>query len=160
MSELFHYSDKPLGPLVSRSQSRSPALKPDGLWVSVEADAGGGWREWCEAESFRLECLIARHRVELAPDARVIRIENVRVFDAFNERFGAPLSTLPHSRRYGIDWAGVARRHQGIVIAPYLWRRRMSDALWYYGWDCASGCIWDVSAIAAVELAPALEAAS
>ena len=59
-----------------------------------------------------------------------------------------------HLRDYGcIDWRLVAEEWQGIVIAPYLWERRFdSDARWYYSWDCASGCIWDHRAIAAIEL--------
>jgi hypothetical protein len=26
--------------------------------------------------------------------------------------------------------------------------------MWYYGWDCASGCIWDTSVIERVTLEP------
>lgn len=34
------------------------------------------------------------------------------------------------------------------TITPYCWPARMDpDLIWYYGWDCASGCIWDASTI-------------
>lgn len=58
-----------------------------------------------------------------------------------------------------INWPMVADRYQGIVIAPYLWSRRMDGGLWYYGWDCASGCIWDAAAVASVTARQAAEAA-
>ena len=50
-------------------------------------------------------------------------------------------------------WPGVAAEGwAGIEIAPYIWARRLDGpARWYYGWDAASGCIWDPTA-AAVEL--------
>jgi hypothetical protein len=56
-----------------------------------------------------------------------------------------------------INWRRVARKYHGIVIAPYLRELRFDEAVWwYYGWDCASGCIWNRKAIAGVEeLAPA-----
>lgn len=37
--------------------------------------------------------------------------------------------------------------------APYQWRRRNERGFsWYYGWDCASGCIWRASAIREIRL--------
>ncbi len=40
----------------------------------------------------------------------------------------------------GIDW-------DGIEICPYLQEFRRSNSGWYYGWDVASGCIWDSEAL-------------
>jgi hypothetical protein len=55
---------------------------------------------------------------------------------------------------YYIDWSKVAAKHQGIIIAPYCYARRLTyHTAWYYGWDCASGCIWDLKAIQSVEVA-------
>lgn len=43
----------------------------------------------------------------------------------------------------GIDWKAVAKEYDGIEIDPYQYERRFSEGfLWYYGWDCASGCVW------------------
>ncbi len=45
----------------------------------------------------------------------------------------------------------VAKLYQGIIIAPYCYSIRLdNDCFWYYPWDCASGCIWDATAIAAL----------
>ncbi|QBI98814.1 hypothetical protein SEA_BOBBY_184 [Mycobacterium phage Bobby] len=49
-----------------------------------------------------------------------------------------------------IDWGKVAADYGGIIIAPYQWSRRM-DPHWYYTWDCASGCIWNLEAIESLE---------
>jgi len=54
-----------------------------------------------------------------------------------------------------IDWEAVAKRYTGIEIEPYNWERRNSgpnnnysmSMLWYYGWDCASGCVWELDAL-------------
>lgn len=47
----------------------------------------------------------------------------------------------------------IGARYDGIVITPYVWSMRLDrSAFWYYGWDCASGCIWNASAVA--ELVP------
>ena len=36
----------------------------------------------------------------------------------------------------------------GIIISPYQWDCRLAlESGWYYGWDCSSGCIWDISCI-------------
>ena len=49
---------------------------------------------------------------------------------------------------YDIDWNRVAKKYQGIIITPYIWERRLTTTCtWYYGWDVASGCIWDNKAI-------------
>ena len=56
--------------------------------------------------------------------------------------------------REDIDWAAVARCYQGIIIPTYHFEFRFDTHVsdWYYGWDCASGCIWDAGAIASVSL--------
>ena len=47
-----------------------------------------------------------------------------------------------------IDWHAVAQAYAGIEIAPYCWSLRFEyEFLWYYGWDCASGCVWELSAV-------------
>ena len=47
-----------------------------------------------------------------------------------------------------IDWPRVASDYAGIEICPYLSSKRMDeDSFWYYGWDVASGCVWDSKGI-------------
>lgn len=127
--------------------------KPYGLWLSV--DEQYDWAEWCRDENFidtdRQYCF----DVVLAPDARLLWLSSAEDIDSFTEEYRGE-ETFDSSYMLGtwtMDWAKVAARWQGIVISPYQWSRRLTGiARWFYGWDCASGCIWDASAIAEVSL--------
>lgn len=154
MSEpLLHYSHQPLGELVSTSQvkgqgEREPWLKPHGLWLSV----GEAWKEWCEAEDFNVDRLAHVSEVILRADANMALIDSKAALEAFNTRYShRPFPGLEFAY---MDWAQVAADHQGLLVAPYLWECRFDTdrhaSLWYYAMDCASGCIWDVSAVASV----------
>ena len=117
------------------------SYKPIGLWVSV----GDAWRDWCEAEQFHMESLEYVSEVTLADDADILRMGTGEELDDFTDRYG--------DGQYGdlIAWDEVARHHQGIIIDPYVWERRL-ELSWYYGWDCASGCIWDAAAIEEIKV--------
>lgn len=145
---LIHYSRAPLCPLRSVEQHREPSDKPRGLWVSVQGE--DDWVSFCQGEEFRLDTLACEHAVTLAPGSRILRLANAADIDAFTRRHASDLGRL---RGWSIDWRAVAAEHQGIIIAPYIRSRRLDGgANWYYGWDCASGCIWDAGAIEAVSL--------
>jgi hypothetical protein len=144
---LLHYSClSELKPISADTQRHH--MKPRGLWLSVEGEHD--WLAWCKAESFREHCLEHVFHVKLKADCRMLHIAEVDQLDDFSERFGG--TQIPGiDSRYHIDWPRVAANWQGIIIAPYQWARRMTDhTFWYYGWDCASACIWDAAAIAEV----------
>ena len=48
------------------------------------------------------------------------------------------------------NWPLLATQCAGIEIAPYQHAFR-STHMWYYGWDVASGCVWDKSGIKKIE---------
>lgn len=154
--ELMHYSDVPV--VLDRTRVYEPQSdgeytyeKPQGFWVSVAGD--DDWPAWCESEDFRLGRLIFSHRVTLAAGANVLILESPSALDAFTGEYRPRGMEHAHSGLGpGIDWRRVADRYDGIVIAPYQYSRRF-DLAWYYGWDCASGCIWNLDAIA--DLVPA-----
>ncbi len=142
---LIHYSAKPVLPIISRAQIETPLSKPVGLWLSVPGD--DGWKAWCEAEGFGLGSLKCEHEVELSEGANILRLCSADDLDEFTSVYGRDrLNPYPYCQ---IDWRAVAAKHQGIIIAPYIWPRRLDGRAsnWYYGWDCASGCIWDATAI-------------
>jgi hypothetical protein len=143
--ELFHFAAKPVERVIDTPQERVAGAKPRGFWVSV----GSAWAEWCHAESFGLTRLAIVHRVVLAPDADILRLSTTRDLDWFTEEYEGGRDGLPHRRDY-IDWARVADEYDGIIIAPYNWDRRMR-LNWYYGWDVASGCLWNASAVESIE---------
>lgn len=120
--------------------------KPHGLWVSVEGE--DDWPSWCREEHFGVDKLAAAHEVTLTDDARILWLETEDHVRALPDTFGRPTKYGD----VGIDWQAVAERYQGIIITPYQWSCRMSlGTEFYYGWDCASGCIWDLDAIATFE---------
>jgi hypothetical protein len=158
--ELIHYSAEPLGPLYSNTSQSEPDnyfQKPNGLWVSVEGV--DGWREWCESEGFERARLTVANIIELKPDANLLHLTSAQELDEFTNDYGI-LGTLAKSHpglftSPTIDWDRVAQKYQGIIIAPYQWSRRFAEnTSWYYGWDCASGCIWNVDAIQNISSSP------
>lgn len=116
-------------------------FKPRGLWYEI----GGAWREWCAAE--RCDWVSGRrlYRLELNGE-NVLRLGTDAEIDAFTERYMVAL--YPGQRVHGldstfgaIDWRPVAAVWDGIEIMPYCYESRFRH-MWYYGWDCASGCLW------------------
>lgn len=140
---LSHFTDAATLEVRSVEQRARYKMKPRGLWVSV--DGPDDWPSWCASEQFRDTDSQNRFRVTLADDANILVIATAAELDAFDAEYGDAVNGLEL-----IEWTLVAARWQGIIIAPYQWARR-NGKLWYYGWDCASGCIWDASAIASVE---------
>ena len=127
-----------------RGQEPTPTMKPKGLWYEVDGD----WRRWCEAESFGDISKHTLFRLTLGEE-RMLNIRNVRQLDKFHDEYiksemhTSPIDGQPFEFGLGIRWDRVALRFDGIEIAPYLWERRLASGfIWYYGWDCASGCIW------------------
>lgn len=146
-----HFSKAPItGPIRSVEQGIAPHFKPLGFWISVEGN-GDGWKDWCEGEGFGTERLAFEHEVTLRDDAEILWLRSAADIDRFTDEW-MPKSFAAASY-YCIPWAPVAMAYQGIVIAPYIWSRRFDDKSgWYYSWDCASGCIWDASAIESVTI--------
>jgi hypothetical protein len=138
---LIHYSKKPIEKILSRPGARMTKgliLKPCGLWVSI----GDAWRQWCIEEEYNTKALVCATEIILMPDAKILHLHTAKQIDMFTSDYSM-LDGL-----HNIDWDRIAMQYQGIIIAPYCWQRRLTDhTLWYYGWDCASGCIWDAAAI-------------
>lgn len=156
--KLRHFSDKQVTlDLEYHYKPQSISFKPNGFWVSDEAD--DGWRRWCESESFCEDRLEFEHSVEFSEKANILYIRTLEEIDSFHRQFRElpeDLLRIDYFNKHGssyIDWRKVASRYDGIIITPYQWERRLAEGfLWYYGWDCASGCIWNLKAIKEVKL--------
>lgn len=139
-----HYSKTPVGPIRAHGQSEDASCgKPDGLWVSVDGD--DDWPSWCAREDY--DGLGPYHyRVHLDLEHILVLTTHQAVldFDTQYQLRGGGILTL------FIDWPTVSDQYDGLIIAPYQWDARL-NLLWYYGWDCASGCIWDPSAVKHIE---------
>jgi len=121
-------------------------LKPAGLWVSVQGDYD--WRWWCEQTDW-VDNITHAHEVKLKDDANILHLNSPSELMNFGEKYP---NTDPEYARYEklmtmfLDWTRIKQDYQGVIIAPYQWSCRF-DLMWYYGWDCASGCIWDLSSV-------------
>ena len=124
-------------------------MKPSGLWVSVETGDPNShnWRDWCLAEEYGLEKLAYASEIYLHSGANLLHLDTVEAMHEFNAEYMC--YTIPEAIIINeVDWRPVTERYQGIIIAPYHYELRLNnDFFWYYTWDCASGCIWDLDAI-------------
>ena len=167
---LYHYSREPLGKLENRDQLEYMASgigKPCGFWLSVD----DVWAKFLKSQG-RLAALLylgkRRYDVTLKPKANVLHISTAAELDAFTAAFRLPegaeplyVENLLWPSEYGverddavwIDWPRVARAYAGLIISPFIEERYdYAPTFWYRGWDVASACIWDVSAIQSAKL--------
>ncbi len=164
--EYYHWASDPVK-LRKMSYLQSGHPKPNGLWFDVDED----WKQWCEAEQFRPETFRYRHTVTILDASRILFLRGAKDIDAFTRKYARNLFSSiqllqssndidAFTHQYGhnlfgdiqqqfsnyIAWGEVAEKHSGIIIAPYS-RARSQAYLWYYGWGCASGCVWDTRVI-------------
>jgi hypothetical protein len=160
----YHWSSDPVR-LRKRNYPQSGHPKPNGLWFDVNAD----WKRWCEAAEFGSENLRYRHDVTILDASQILFLKSARQIDAFTRKFGQDVSChiQPLQKAEALDscandygqnffndiqkafsnyimWGEVAEKYSGIIINPYS-RSRSQTYLWYWGWNCASGCVWDTS---------------
>jgi hypothetical protein len=152
MSRLLHYCQFEMtGPVPDYEQPSGLLtvvdMKPKGLWVSVEGE--DDWKTWCEANHFNLHRFTHCYEIRLTRTAKVLWIKTGAQFRKFNSTYTTEL----YGNIKGIDWPRVSEEFDGLIIAPYQWKFRHDfQSFWYYGWDCASGCIWKPAAIESIEL--------
>lgn len=162
----YHWASGPVK-LRKMDYPQSGHPKPNGLWFDVNEE----WEQWCRAVEFRPDTLRYRHTVTILDTSRILFLRNAEDIDKFTREYKRDLfgsiqllqsdeDIDKFSREYGSDligdiqqqfsnyvaWAEVAEKHSGIIIAPYS-RERSETYLWYYGWHCASGCVWDTDVI-------------
>lgn len=117
-------------------------LKPYGTWVSVPGE--DDWYTWC-SRTFGKADLAYRHTLEL-DTTDVLVISTRKALVDFSKRYRTSLSGFEaFPDMLPLDWQRVAADYRGLVIAP--WQPQVRMMTWYYTWDCASGVIWDSSAL-------------
>jgi len=164
----YHYSDKIIDKLDDRSYKEhridlEMKIKPRGFWFSVEGieePDNYNWKQWCEAEEFRLEYLRCVHQIHFREDANILHLKTADELIEFSKNYPVPNERNPWhielDASFQLDWLKVKADYQGIIIAPYQWGCRLAiETSWYYGWDCSSGCVWDLSCIK--EFKPVIE---
>lgn len=157
--DIFHYSGVPIDKFdynwiydENLTYAALHGSKPSGFWVSVGED----WNDWCIRNKYNLEGLTYKYRLKFYPTAQIILLNSSDKILEFSEK-RCPYENLnPITKEkdsYEVDWESVKKEYQGIIISPFQWHCRINPkCLWYYGWDCESGCIWDTSCIENIEL--------
>lgn len=114
--------------------------KPNGLWLSDESEEG--WKEWCTSNDFYLQRLTHKTDFKVNMD-NICHLKDYEDICSFEKKY-----LLQHDLRHlrNIDWLRVKKEFSGIVITPHIWQSRF-ESVWYHGWDCASGCIWDLKVL-------------
>ncbi len=151
---LEHYSKELLNFDRSRVYDQRPESwhKPRGFWVSVKGE--DDWPSWAESENFYWpENFKHRYEVTVREGANVLRLSTISQIRDFHERFNGPLAgavdpVYSDLLKGYVDWRKVVAEYDGIIIAPYQWPIRMDSVIrWYYSWDVASGCFWNLDVI-------------
>ena len=140
----YHWSDDPieLDPFCEYKQK--PLCKPSGLWFDVD----GAWKTWCKHNDFREMTLKHCYEVIIPDSHDILKITNAEQLDDFTEMFRDRTQIAVVS----LDWPTITQIFDAIVIAPYIWSRRLYiSTTWYYGWDCASGCVWNLNGVSLQE---------
>lgn len=146
---VYHYSAKPLKHFNRERHFRQlevGQMKPPGFWVTSNDD--DNWENWCRAEEYNVLGLRWRSTFSMDGDSvKVIRDLN-ELLD-FSEEFSYRMYLGgEYSDVRLINWLAVMQRWMGLYIDPHQVTVRLSpEFLWYSVWDCASGCVWDLSAL-------------
>jgi len=123
-----------------RPQPKTVEAKPHGLWYAC----GREWLNWTIQNNFHTHFDYV-YRLHL-DSSYLLMLRTLDEFDLFHNQFTT-------RRVVGLPWPNwhtIAQAYAGIEICPYQWKRRLEYS-WYYGWDVASGCIWDTNIVQEVE---------
>jgi hypothetical protein len=131
--------------------------KPNGLWVSVEGPYD--WKWWCESVGFNLYDLAVSYEITLKENAKILFLDTEAEIFGMAKKYPYEIENFnSYLDTYQLNWNEIKKEYQGIIIPQYFWACRMSlYSCWYYGWDCASGCIWDLSCIEEFKLKENME---
>jgi hypothetical protein len=143
-----HHSGRPFELDLQRDYTEhGQEPKPRGFWISDDEDLG--WARWATENDWGINSLRWKYSFRFRPEARVLLLQSFREIVNFGEKYrGEPLSPSLSRTNYRLDWSRVKKRYDAIVITPYDWTARNHDrTFWYYGWDCASGCVWNLEVI-------------
>lgn len=168
--QLVHYSEYPIRHLFNIRQKNREIMnsKPAGLWVSPDSEEG--WKQWCLDQNFAIERLKYRYEIDLVENPNILFIGEIKELDEFCKIYKVEkchfqeecwkrekslfkkLGIHREDPVYSIDWELVGDEYDGIIISPWQNSTLLSQHRWYYGWDCAGGCIWGTDAISEVRV--------
>ncbi len=128
--------------IIYKKHKQNNSYKPVGLWYSF----GLEWLDFIidSGMDFYLDKKLHTFLID-TNELKILKISNIEEMGNFFNEFkeNNDYSNLLSLRNIaGIDWIKVSEIYDGIEIYPYLYEGRRKHN-WYYGWDVASGCIWN-----------------
>lgn len=124
-------------------EQQSYSHKPKGLWYSYYDE----WYNWIIGEEMKDYLYKYIHKIKLRKHAitninktnknKLLSIRTLKDFNIFDKRY--------RGEGFKINWKQVAKDYGGIEICPYRQEKEFNS--WYFSWDVASGCIWNINAI-------------
>lgn len=149
-----HFSKSEIPELYNRTD-QTCFFKPKGFWISDE-DAEVSYTSWLKSEELDWLSDVKEYSVTLKTTEKILLLTSQEEIINFTKIYhGKPdwIKEYHYRETDHINWPTVAEKYSGIIITPYIWSCRLnSDCHWYYSWDFASGCIWDVSVIDSISL--------
>jgi hypothetical protein len=110
--------------------------KPDGLWFSV--GDGADWRALVK-ERYNADQVRFQTEVIFAERPNIWHISDAEAIDALTAEYGR----MRDDGKQSIDWAGIANKFSGIIIAPHCEERStFEQTRWYSCWEVSCGCVW------------------
>jgi hypothetical protein len=137
----IHMSKKPIHKLEKRLYAQISGDKPHGLWYGF----GDEWIDWTETAGPERK---GEYIYEVDIDSsNILQIKDYPEIARFTKEYGSSKQIIP-GKIFSIDWSRIEYKYDGIEINPYLYHARLDDKfLWYYSWDVASGCIWNLEKV-------------
>lgn len=134
----IHMSKDPIYKLEKRHYIQRPDDKPDGFWYGF----GEEWIEWTETAGQELKGEYI-YEVDIN-GSNILQIKDYSELTEFTKEYGSSKQIVP-GVIFSMDWPRIEFKYDGIEINPYIYQARMDQkTLWYYSWDVASGCIWNL----------------
>jgi hypothetical protein len=121
-----------------------PWHKPTGLWYSINYE----WLEWCLNNSTDwITNRVSEIKIDLS---NILILKTGKDIKSFIKKYSR--KPEKHYTILVIDWDLVRNDYDGVELRNYslLQRNRSCDRdFWavFSGWDCSSGCIWNLNAV-------------
>ena len=137
----IHMSKDPIYKLEKKYYIQKSYDKPEGFWYGF----GEQWIDWTETEGPNYKGDYA-YEVDIN-GSNILQIKDYSEIIEFTKEYGSSKQIAP-GIIFFIDWPRIELKYDGIEINPYIGQARLNHkTLWYYSWDIASGCIWNLDKV-------------
>lgn len=136
-----HLSERLIDKLSPKGYTQQAGTKPNGFWYSY----GTEWIDELSASKNLKDGYI--YKVDIN-NLNILQIKTEFELSNFTREYGLNNPSNTFTKTY-IDWVRVARKYDGVEINLPIFPNYTNspELLWLYGWDIASGCVWNLDRI-------------